>query len=132
MLACDEPYELASSHGPRGELVERLVRASPDHTVYHTRAYLDFVRASGSTAEVVVVIKNGELVFGFPAHPDSNLCIDGEFCGFLFPAKASARVLRRSVAAIEAFFAKNAHLRRCSAAPAVLGTRARDPERRRR
>lgn len=127
-LAAPPGYQLLSSHGPRGEDVERLVCSSPDHTLYHRKPYSDFWRAQGATAEVVALVDGDELVFALPIYPQSARWFDSGFCGFVFPRDAGK--LPRAVEALRAFIARNRHVRHYAGIQSVLGQGGRDSSRR--
>ncbi len=123
-------HELISTyHDPRNEL-DRLVAASPDHTLYHLRPYTEFLRQQGCPAEMLAVTKSGELIFAMPVEPQSSGCFDSGFYGMLFPASSSEKALKRAVGTVFELLALNDHIRRYDSVQTILSKGAQDPARR--
>jgi hypothetical protein len=100
-LKCPPKCELLSTSQDPREAGNGLVLGSPDHTVYHRRPYLEFIRESGCPAEMIAVVKNGELVFGMPVHPSRPAVLIRVSTGY-----SSPRIPRKE--------SSNARLPRCS------------------
>jgi hypothetical protein len=86
------------------------VKSSPDHTVYHLAPYIDFLRAQGACADVLLVAREGNPLFALPIHSFAAAGIDCGYSGVVFPATGREGPLRRAVAALVALFECNRHI----------------------
>jgi hypothetical protein len=101
-------YSVSSLLDPeRTGTVECWVKGSPDHTLYHLRPYIDFLRAHGSLADVLLVSREGNPLFALPVHSFDAIGIDGGYSGVAFSATSSEGSLRRAVTALAALLEHN-------------------------
>lgn len=102
--------------------VERWLRGSPDHTLYHLPPYIEFLRAQGARADVLLVSREGTPLFALPVHSFDATGIDGGYSGVIFPATCNEGSLRRAVGALAALLEHNRripfHLIQSAQAPA--------------
>ncbi|HEX3693110.1 MAG TPA: GNAT family N-acetyltransferase [Solirubrobacteraceae bacterium] len=107
----------------RAETVERWLKSSPDHTLYHLRPYIDFLRrAHRAPADLLLVAREGNPLFALPVHSLDATGLDGGYSGVVFPATGSEGPLRRAVDALLALLDANRgilfHLTQSTQAPA--------------
>jgi hypothetical protein len=129
-LHCGDKHSLLSTlNDPKNEL-DRLIRSSPDHTLYHQRPYTEFLRWQGSHAETVALTKSGELVCAMTVIPETSACFDSGFFGLLFPPASTEKALKKAVGETFELFARNGHLRRVQAIQSISSRAAMDHPRR--
>jgi len=87
--------------------VAEWLRGSPDHTLYHLPAYLNFLRGEGAVADVLLLAGDGAPLFALPIHSWDATGVSGGYSGVLFPDSARERTLRRSVRALGELLAAN-------------------------
>jgi GNAT acetyltransferase-like protein len=87
--------------------VERWLRASPDHTLYHLPPYIDFLREQNGVADVLLVERHGNPLFALPVHARDRTGVDGGYSGVVFSPSASEAGLRRAIAALCELFEVN-------------------------
>lgn len=105
-LAVPEPYDVAvltSADGPMAE----LVRASPDATIYHQPAYVEFASEENGGGGIVFLRKSGNPVVALPLYETSRSRLTTGYAGALFPEGAREGALRRGVDALSRLIAAN-------------------------
>jgi hypothetical protein len=121
MLALPPGYSMRSlSDADTRDAVGRWLRHSPDHTLYHLGAYVDFIRAKNGVADVLLVSRDGNDLFALTIHSWNGSVLDSGYSGVAFPPSRSERVLRRSVTALAELLSANRRLllRVCQSAQA--------------
>jgi hypothetical protein len=128
-LVAPEGCEIHSSH-ESPERVFALAAKSPDYTIYHSQAYIEFSRRNYLDCALVVVTRAGELLFGMPVYPETNLSFGTLYSGLLLPDPSTEKALKRGVSAFYEFFAANTHLRQVRFVQSMLSRGACDRRRR--
>jgi hypothetical protein len=92
------------------DVVDAFVVRSPDHTVYHRPAYIDFARRQNGAADVVLLSSHGQPLVALPFHPGPRRVSTG-YAGACFPPDAAESTLRRAAAILAALARANPGLR---------------------
>jgi hypothetical protein len=107
----------------------RLAEGSPDLTVYHSRAYLEFAAAHGSPSVLLVARRGGELSLGVALYARGENGFTTGYSGLLLPRDGGERTLKKGIAAFCELLPLNPHLERVECLQSSLSAGAFDPAR---
>ncbi len=79
--------------------MDSFVRSSPDRTIYHSRAYLEFSRRANGCGDLLLVRRSGVPQVALPLHPAGRRGFTTGYSGLLLPDSDSETVLRGCVGA---------------------------------
>jgi hypothetical protein len=88
------------------EAVHAFVARSPERTVYHSDAYLDFARRENGAADLALLTRDGNPLFALPVHP-AGATINTGYSGVLLPATSKESALAKAVSGLGALCALN-------------------------